>query len=280
MMLHTKSPRQRYLKLLALLPIVAVALAVNAETVTDYVYAQPQQQTPVKKGAKAGTIKMGSKSIKVVKADAQSKTDAATAQTSKQRPFDVVEHMPEYPGGSAALFQFLASNVKYPAAAEKAGTQGRVIVTFVVEQDGSIGEPTVTRSVSPELDAEAVRVINAMPNWKPGTQNGKAVRVKYTVPINFALQGGRSNSKIDDKGNPEGKNVLGPLVIVGYDKTSTTELETAPLVILDGKAVDYAQMRAIDTNTISHMEILKDKAATEKYGDKAKNGVILITTKK
>jgi TonB family protein len=280
MMLHTKSPRQRYLKLLALLPIVAVALAVNAETVTDYVYAQPQQQTPVKKGAKAGTIKMGSKSIKVVKADAQSKTDAATAQTSKQRPFDVVEHMPEYPGGASALFEFLSKTVKYPAAAEKAGTQGRVIVTFVVEQDGSIGEPTVTRSVSPELDAEAVRVINAMPNWKPGTQNGKAVRVKYTVPINFALQGGRSNSKIDDKGNPEGKNVLGPLVIVGYDKTSTTELETAPLVILDGKAVDYAQMRAIDTNTISHMEILKDKAATEKYGDKAKNGVILITTKK
>ena len=280
MMLHTKSPRQRYLKLLALLPIVAVALAVNAETETHYVYTQPQQQTPVKKGAKAGTIKMGSKSIKVVKTDAQSKTDAATAQTSKQRPFDVVEHMPEYPGGASALFQFLAKNVKYPAAAEKAGTQGRVVVTFVVEQDGSIVEPTVTRSVSPELDAEAVRVINAMPNWKPGTQNGKAVRVKYTVPINFALQGGRSTSKIDDKGNPEGKNVLGPLVIVGYDKTSTAELETAPLVILDGKAVDYAQMRAIDTNTISHMEILKDKAATEKYGDKAKNGVILITTKK
>ena len=280
MMLHTKSPRQRYLKLLALLPIVAVALAVNAETVTDYVYAQPQQQTPVKKGVKAGTIKMGNQTIKVVKSDEQSKTDAATPQTDKSRTFDVVEHMPEYPGGASALFEFLSKTVKYPAAAEKAGTQGRVVVTFVVEQDGSIAEPTVVKSVSPELDAEAVRVINAMPNWKPGTQNGKAVRVKYTVPISFALQGGRSNSKIDDKGNPEGKNVLGPLVIVGYDKTSTAELETAPLVILDGKAVDYAQMRAIDTNTISHMEVLKDKAATEKYGDKAKNGVILITTKK
>jgi TonB family protein len=223
---------------------------------------------------------MGSKSIKVVKADAQSKTDAATAQTSKQRPFDVVEHMPEYPGGASALFEFLSKTVKYPAAAEKAGTQGRVVVTFVVEQDGSIAEPTVVKSVSPELDAEAVRVINAMPNWKPGTQNGKAVRVKYTVPISFALQGGRSTSKIDDKGNPEGKNVLGPLVIVGYDKTSTTELETAPLVIVDGKTVDYSQLKTVDTNTISHMEVLKDKASIEKFGDKAKNGVILITTKK
>jgi TonB family protein len=279
-MLHTKSPRQRYLKLLALLPIVAVALAVNAETETHYVYTQPQQQTPVKKGVKAGTIKMGSQTIKVVKADEQSKTDASTAQTSKPRPFDVVEHMPQYPGGASALFEFLSKTVKYPAAAEKAGTQGRVIVTFVVEQDGSIAEPTVVKSVSPELDAEAVRVINTMPNWEPGTQNGKAVRVKYTVPINFALQGGQSTSSNVDKGNPEGKNVLGPLVIVGYDKTSATELETAPLVILDGKTVDYAAMKALDPGTISHMEILKDKSATDKYGDKAKNGVILITTKK
>ena len=280
MMLHTKSPRQRYLKLLALLPIVAVALAVNAETETHYVYTQPQQQTPVKKGAKAGTIKMGSKSIKVVKADAQSKTDAATAQTSKQRPFDVVEHMPEYPGGASALFQFLAKNVKYPAAAEKAGTQGRVVVTFVVEQDGSIVEPTVTRSVSPELDAEAVRVINAMPNWKPGTQNGKAVRVKYTVPINFALQGSSAPAQHAAADKTEGANQVSEMVVVGYGKDEAQAAEKHPLVLLDGKAIDYAQLKTIDPSTVSHMEILKDKASTDKFGDKAKNGVILITTKK
>ena len=278
MMLHTKSPRQRYLKLLALLPIVAVALAVNAETVTDYVYDQPQQQTPVKKGVKAGTIKMGSKSIKVVKADAQSKTDAATAQTSKQRPFDVVEHMPEYPGGASALFEFLAKNVKYPAAAVKAGTQGRVLVTFIVEQDGSVGEPTVTKSVSPELDAEAVRVISAMPKWKAGTQNGKPVRVKFTVPINFALPSSPAPSTADN--GTTGPNTLGPMVVVASDRPNGPDPAKLPMVVLDGKIVDYAQMRAIDTNTISHIDILKDQAAIEKYGDKAKNGVVIITTKK
>ena len=280
MMLHTKSPRQRYLKLLALLPIVAVALAVNAETVTDYVYAQPQQQTPVKKGVKAGTIKMGSQTIKVVKADEQSKTDAATAQTSKPRPFDVVEQMPEYPGGVSALFEFLSKNVKYPAAAEKAGTQGRVIVTFVVEQDGSIGEPTVIRSVSPELDAEAVRVINAMPNWKPGTQNGKAVRVKYTVPINFALPSSSAPAQHAAADKTEGANQVSEMVVVGYGKDEAQAAEKHPLVLLDGKAIDYAQLKTIDPSTVSHMEILKDKASTDKFGDKAKNGVILITTKK
>ena len=280
MMLHTKSPRQRYLKLLALLPIVAVALAVNAETETHYVYTQPQQQTPVKKGVKAGTIKMGSQTIKVVKADAQSKTDAATAQTSKQRPFDVVEHMPEYPGGPAELFKFLTKNVKYPAEAEKAGIQGRVILTFVVEKDGAISEPTVVKSVDPVLDAEAVRVISAMPNWVPGRQNGEVVRVKYAVPVTFALQKASSTPQTVEKGKDEAANAINELVVVGYGKTGDPASEKHPLVIVDGKSVDYSQLKTVDTNTISRMEVLKDKAAIEKYGEKAKDGVILITTKK
>ena len=280
MMLHTKSPRQRYLKLLALLPIVAVALAVNAETVTDYVYTQPQQQTPVKKGVKAGTIKMGNQTIKVVKSDEQSKADAATPQTDKSRTFDVVEQMPEYPGGASALFQFLAKNIKYPAEAEKAGIQGRVILTFVVEKDGTISEPTVVKSVDPVLDAEAVRVISAMPNWVPGRQNGEVVRVKYAVPVTFALQKASSTPQTVEKGKDEAANGINELVVVGYGKTGDPASEKHPLVIVDGKTVDYSQLKTVDTNTISRMEVLKDKAAIEKYGEKAKDGVILITTKK
>ncbi len=102
--------------------------------------------------------------------------------------FDVVEEMPSFPGGQGALMSFLSSNIKYPVVAQENGVQGRVIVGFVVEKDGSISDVKVMRSVDPSLDREAQRVVKAMPKWKPGKQNGSAVRVKYTVPVVFRLQ--------------------------------------------------------------------------------------------
>ena len=102
--------------------------------------------------------------------------------------FDVVEEMPSFPGGTGALMSFLSSNIKYPVVAQENGVQGRVIVGFVVERDGSITDVKVMRSVDPSLDREAQRVVRAMPRWKPGKQNGSAVRVKYTVPVVFRLQ--------------------------------------------------------------------------------------------
>ena len=102
--------------------------------------------------------------------------------------FDVVEEMPSFPGGQGALMSFLYSNIKYPVVAQENGVQGRVIVGFVVERDGSITDVKVMRSVDPSLDREAQRVVRAMPRWKPGKQNGSAVRVKYTVPVVFRLQ--------------------------------------------------------------------------------------------
>ena len=266
MMLHKKSPRSSFLKLLALIPIVGVALALNAETVNDYVYQQPQKKI-VKKGKKNATAKMGNNTIEIVPdKDAAEQADPAKAvewiaakplktpmvlldgnrityetlgkissdeiasitvlkdqaavdqygedardgillvTTKKgvkdvfvpveQNPefFDVVEQMPEYPGGPSALFEYLAKNIRYPESAEKAGIQGRVIATFVVMKDGSISNVKVVKSVSPELDTEALRVLSSMPNWTPGMQNGKAVNVKYTVPISFALP----DSKIEE----------------------------------------------------------------------------------
>ncbi|MBR1879207.1 MAG: TonB family protein [Prevotella sp.] len=266
MMLHKKSPRSSFMKLLALIPIVGVALALNAETVKDYVYQQPPKKI-VKKGKKNATAKMGNNSIEIVPdKDAAEQADPAKAvewiaakplktpmvlldgnrityetlgkissdeiasitvlkdqaavdqygeeardgillvTTKKgvkdvfvpveQNPefFDVVEQMPEYPGGPSALFEYLAKNIRYPESAEKAGIQGRVIATFVVMKDGSISNVKVVKSVSPELDTEALRVLSAMPNWTPGMQNGKAVNVKYTVPISFALP----DSKIEE----------------------------------------------------------------------------------
>lgn len=105
-----------------------------------------------------------------------------------QKVFDVVEQMPEYPGGIKALLDYLCQNVKYPADAEKQKVEGRVIATFVVETDGTINNVEVVKPVFPSLDAEAIRVLQGMPKWTPGKQSGKEVRVKYTVPINFNLK--------------------------------------------------------------------------------------------
>lgn len=102
--------------------------------------------------------------------------------------FQVVEKMPEFPGGQQALFEYLSKNIRYPVIAQENGLQGRVICQFVVNQDGSIVDIVVVRSVDPSLDKEAERVIKSMPKWKPGEQRGKAVRVKYTLPVNFRLQ--------------------------------------------------------------------------------------------
>ena len=108
-------------------------------------------------------------------------------EPEEEAPFMVVEDMPEFPGGTAALLEYLRKNIKYPAICRENNIQGRVIVSFVVNKDGAIVDPEVVKSVNPSLDKEAVRVISTMPNWKPGMQRGKAVRVKYTVPLNFRL---------------------------------------------------------------------------------------------
>ena len=237
MMLHKNSSRANLLKLFALAPIVGMTLALNAETVNDYVYDEPQapqKQTVVKKGNQNKTVKVGAKTVEVkaakpaeskakvanvvVKAketQAKDKTisnvvvkakkantqeniaigvienEVAIGVIDKEEPdprvFDVVEQMPKFPGGDNGLMTFLKNTIKYPEAAEKAGKQGRVVVIFVVNTDGSISDAKVVRSVSEELDAEALRVINAMPKWTPGKQNGKDVRVKFTMPVTFKL---------------------------------------------------------------------------------------------
>lgn len=101
--------------------------------------------------------------------------------------FMVVEDSPEFPGGVQALLDYLRKNIKYPAICRENNIQGRVLVSFVVNKDGAIVEPEIVKSVNPSLDKEALRVISGMPNWTPGKQRGKPVRVKYTVPVNFRL---------------------------------------------------------------------------------------------
>ena len=279
MMLHTKSSRRSLLKLLALIPIVAVALAVNAEKVVDVRYDGPQKQI-TKKGRKNTTIKMGDNRtvLQVVETDeTKAETPEAPSAEGTFEPvqgdvFDVVEEMPQYPGGAQALLEFLNNNVQYPEEAEKAGIQGRVIATFVVEKDGSVSNARVVKSVDPLLDAEALRVINAMPKWKPGKQNGELVRVKYTVPLSFRFDGVRE-AKEDHICEEDGS-------IVEMDVEMEKSRVVRPLFIVDGQIMDGKKVYSINPKTIERFYMQDGQEAVEKYGEKAKEGVVIITLKK
>ena len=109
-------------------------------------------------------------------------------EVEEQQIFQVVEEMPEFPGGMGECMKFLGKNIKYPQISQENGVQGRVIIQFVVNRDGSIVDAQVARGVDPYLDKEALRVVGLMPKWKPGKQRGKEVRVKYTLPVMFRLQ--------------------------------------------------------------------------------------------
>ena len=112
----------------------------------------------------------------------------STAQTKKNdMVFDVVEVMPQYPGGPIAMLKYIMENIKYPEQAMKEGIQGRVTVRFIVEKDGSISDVKPVLSVHPLLNKEAVRVVKSMPKWTPGKQNGKPVRVRFNLPVMFKL---------------------------------------------------------------------------------------------
>ena len=317
MMTNKKTRSSHLLKLLALVPIVGTALALNARTVTDYVYDEPQKKQIIKKGkanakinagtvgevvvveqapavqqdaktytirgvvkdkdkkepvvgavirvngSKKGTVtdsngefsleaKKGDRievmyvgyasgSIVVndpqVKYDLRLQKDDSDESNTSGKPFDVVEQMPQFPGGPAALMEFLSKNVKYPQEAYKNGIQGRVIVTFVINKDGSISDAKVVKSVAPQLDEEALRVVHSMPNWIPGRQNGEPVNVKYTVPITFKLQGNES------------KEVVGVTSL----NAKAFDLE------VDGKLMDAEALNSINPDDIESIHVDKPK---------------------
>ncbi len=173
---NKKTHSMRLLKLLVLATIAGTTLTLNARTVTDYTYDEPQQQQSVKKGTKKAPIR--SRSVR------QSDVIVVDSETQDEI-LDVAEQMPEFPGGQGAMREYISSHMKYPEEARKNGIQGMVIATFVVEKNGSITNTRIAKSVDPQLDAEALRLIKSMPRWTPGKQNGKPARVKFTLPVRF-----------------------------------------------------------------------------------------------
>lgn len=192
--------------------------------------------------------------------------------------FVSMENPPNFPGGTSDFFKFLADNIKYPEEAAKQDIQGNVFVSFVVEKDGSINDIKIDRPLGYGTDEEAIRVLKLSPKWNPGTQNGKAVRVKYSLPIKFSLgkrqTGAIKNFKVQSRDG---------VVQLSGDQLSLRGADfddgKLPLYILDGEVVENGQITGIDTKTIETINILKDENATILYGEKGKNGVILITTK-
>jgi TonB family protein len=203
--------------------------------------------------------------------------------------FTAVEQVPEFPGGINAFSKYLGKNVRYPAEARNNNVQGRVIIAFVVEKDGSLTDVRVVRSVENGIDQEALRVIKQSPNWTPGVENGHLVRVAYSVPIAFTLgdgepaenktgavieksngltlsSGNEANGSVDTAKNMEVARLMG--------------ISAKPLYIVDGKEVASSYLSKLSPNDIQSIAVLKDKSSIALYGPRGASGVIIITTKK
>ena len=202
------------------------------------------------------------------------KEDVPQASTSQNgEVYMVVEQMPEYPGGMSELMKYIARNIKYPADAVREKKQGRVIVQFTVGTDGYTSDFKVIHSVSPSLDAEAIRVLANMPKWTPGMQRGKAVPVKYTVPVTFRLD---KQDKAEAKTTTGSPNMPGN---ISFNKS----LENV-LILIDDKVASQKEFNALNPQNIERIEVIKEANKAQeifhKYGvfDK-KEGVIMIKTK-
>jgi len=204
------------------------------------------------------------------------------------KPLTAVEVMPEFIGGEVALMNYISKNVHYPLSAQLQGIQGRDAIRFIVNKDGSIKDVEVIRSLNPDCDQEAVRVIKSMPKWIPGRQNGVVVAVYYTIPIVYKLDGtalklppltliqlidGKSvvaNNATINKDLPLIIIDNKPYQIVGLDYTSSTAKE-----ILQAINPSMSEVPEIESTTV-----IKGEAAEQLKGVRGKNGIILITTKK
>lgn len=186
--------------------------------------------------------------------------------------FYVVEDMPKFRGGDFDAFRrWVASSIRYPEEAMNKNAAGQVVVSFVVEEDGSVGDVKVVGSVNPLLDAEAVRVVSSSPRWEPGRQRDMPVRVKFNLPVNFGRQ---SSTVVLSSGT----------LLKSKPMTMIRELDpnnpNKPLFIIDGYEVSAEEINGLETDVIESITVLKDAASKKVYRDKGVNGVVVIETKK
>ena len=194
-------------------------------------------------------------------------TVAQVPDTTQAVPFSQVETKPTFEGGDAVEFsKWVNGNLQYPESAKNAGTQGRVTLQFTIGKDGKVGDVKVLKGIDPDLDAEALRVVSSSPDWTPGYVGGKPVKVTFTFPIIFRLRGNEESAPVVVSGEKNG---------AGFTIRGSAD---SVLVLLDGKEVPSVQ--AVDPATLESINVLKGDAAVQKYGEKARNGVIELTSKK
>jgi len=215
-----------------------------------------------------------------------------------EKIYHKVDKTPDYPGGVNELMSYIARNIKYPVAAQKNNVQGKVIVQFVVNASGKVVDAVVIKSILEKekkldevvvvgygakneteeklnqnpaetnnmklLEQEALRVVNAMPDWIPGEQGGKKVSVYFTLPIDFKMRGDSKNTYLKDEGKLNIRSINGE----------------KPLYVIDGKIATEDEFKAVKPELIKEVSVLKDKSATAVYGEQGKNGVVIITSKK
>jgi TonB family protein len=190
-------------------------------------------------------------------------------EVKKAKAFMGVEQMPQFPGGTQAMMDYLSKSIRYPEVAAKNGIQGRVTVRFIVDETGAVTDIAVIKGLDPSCDQEAIRVVKAMPKWIPGKQKGQAVPVYYTLPISYRLKGKESsNTKV---------------TVQVSDLPSKENFNENVLFLVDGKVTPAeAALKLGQSNQIDHINVIKDKSKIAAFGDiaKGKNGVIEITIKK
>lgn len=283
MMMTKKSNPWNRVKVLLTLPVAALAVVAfatpKAESLSNEIehdsnalvnsVVRSMPGTPA-----AGTISQDKGGVKAVQ-DEVLTADAVAADSLRGRVsgvavgkakdgdgvFDVVEVMPSFPGGVNAMMKYLRENIKYPAEAAKAGIEGKVIVQFVVGKDGTVRDVKPIGSVSPALDAEAVRVVAAMPKWTPGYQRGEAVNVRYVLPVYFRMNGGDKKA-------------------VAESTSSKMTFSDDVYYVVDGVHVSATEIKKISVDNIKCVEVFKDKSAVDKFGEQARGGAIVVTTKK
>ena len=173
--------------------------------------------------------------------------------------FLVVEQQPHFPGGEKAMMDFIRSNITYPQECIDQNIQGNVILSFVIEKDGSVSTVEKLRSPHEEMTKVALDIMSKMPKWEPGKQRGEAVRVKYVLPVQFKLKSEGETSS---------------------SETALAEEKGNPIVLVDGVELPFEHLGKINPNTIESIDVFKGQGAIEKYGEKAKNGAIMVRLKK
>lgn len=275
-------------KIAFVLPLAAMTVAAFASQKVENLSEKVEQESEafssvsdnpvvraVDETARVAAVKVQEeKALEEVSSMAMAK-DTAETKSGKEFPC-IPETFPQFPGGHVALFEYLSKNIKFPKSKENEDVKVRVVTTFTVEKDGSITDAKIVRSQGEAFDNEALRVINGMPKWIPGMQNGKAVSVKYTLPITFSTTDGDKKIKsvrTIDMNDNGGKQPEGKVVSRKVEMFSSEDF----VLVVNGKVVEA--LNGIKPSDIEKVDVKKDAETMKKYNVEDKQGVMLISTK-